>query len=39
MLLHELGHIEADQRFFAAEEELGQAARDFGLAYAGGAEK
>jgi len=23
MLLHELGHIEADERFFAAEEESG----------------
>src|SRR6266852_6997453 len=34
VLLHELGHIEADQRLFAAEHEVGQGARDFGLAHA-----
>src|ERR1700719_1772767 len=32
MLLHVFGHVEADQRFFAAEQELGEAARDFRLA-------
>ena len=35
VLLHELGHIEADERFLAAEHELRQRARDFGFAYAG----
>jgi len=39
VLLHEFGHVEADQRFFAAEEEFGQAARDFSLADAGGPEE
>src|ERR1039458_2123416 len=39
MFLHELGHVEADQRFFGAEHELRQGARDFGLADARGAEE
>ena len=39
VLFHELGHIEADQRFFAAEQELGQRAGDFGLADAGGTQE
>src|ERR1035438_8372932 len=34
VLLHELGHIEADERFVAAEHEVRQSARDFGFAYA-----
>src|SRR5581483_760345 len=39
VLLHELRHIEADQRLFGAEHELRQGARDFGFADAGGAEE
>ena len=39
VLLHELRHIEADQRLLAAEHELRQGARDFGLADAGRAEE
>ncbi len=39
MLLHEFRHIEADQRFLAAEHELRQGASDFGLADAGGTEE
>src|SRR5713101_5588538 len=39
VLFHELGHIEADQRLFAAEHELCQSARDFGFADACGAEE
>src|ERR1700690_1528841 len=35
VLLHVLGHVEADERFFAAEEELAEAAGHFGLADAG----
>src|SRR5579864_4332718 len=35
MLLHELRHIEADQRFLAAEEEVRQCARHFGFTHAG----
>src|SRR5688572_6950450 len=32
VLLHELGHIEADKRLFASEEELRQSTSHFGLA-------
>ncbi len=39
VLLHELRHIEADQRLLAAEHELRQGARDFGLADAGRSEE
>src|SRR5882762_5613258 len=39
VLLHELGHIEADQRLLAAEHELRQGARHFRLADACGAEE
>src|SRR5271166_1238601 len=39
VLLHELGHVEADERFLAAEHELCQGARHFRLADAGGAEE
>ena len=39
VLFHELGHIEADQRFLAAEEKLGQSARDFGLTDARGSQE
>jgi hypothetical protein len=35
MLFHELRHIKANQRFFAAEQELGQRPRDFGFAVEG----
>src|ERR1017187_5968893 len=38
MLLHEFGHVEADQSLFGAEHELRQSARDFGLADARGAQ-
>src|SRR3954465_11584636 len=31
MLLHELRHIEADERLLTAEEELGQSSRHLGL--------
>ena len=39
MLLHEFGHVEADQSLLGAEHELRQGARDFGLADARGSEK
>ena len=39
MLFHELGHVEADQRFFAAEQELSQRPRHFRLSDTGGAEE
>src|SRR5579862_7189409 len=39
MLLHELGHVEADQSLFGAEHELRQRARDFGLADASWAQE
>src|SRR5277367_3818769 len=39
MLLHELGHIEADEAFFASEEERRQSARHFSFADAGGAKE
>ncbi len=39
VLLHVLGHVESDQRFLILEEELGQAAGNFRLAHARGAEK
>src|SRR5271166_349400 len=39
VLLHEFGHVEANERFLAAEHELCQRARDFRLADAGGAEE
>ena len=39
MLLHELRHIEADERLLAAEEELGQRARHLRFADAGRAEE
>src|SRR5271155_3860141 len=39
VLLHELGHIEADQRLFGTEEEFGEAASDLGLADARGPEE
>src|SRR5271170_927650 len=39
MLLHVLGHIETNQRFFAAEKEFGQAASDFRLAHPGRSEE
>ena len=39
MLLHELGHVEADQRVFAAKEELCQRLGELGLAHARGAEE
>jgi hypothetical protein len=39
VLLHVLGHVEADERALGAEEERGQRARDLGLAHAGGAEE
>ena len=35
MLLHVLGHVEADQRVVAAEQEVGERARQLGLADAG----
>ena len=39
VLLHVLGHVEADQRVVAAEQEVGQRARQLGLADAGRAEE
>src|SRR3984957_11707889 len=36
VLLHEFGHIEADQSFLGAEHELRQGAGDFGFAHARG---
>ena len=39
VLLHVLGHVEADQRVVAAEQEVRQGARQFGLADTGRAEK
>ena len=39
MLFHELGHVEPDQRFFAAEQELGQRPSHFRLSDAGRAEE
>src|ERR1700680_939910 len=39
VLLHELGHVEADQSLFGAEHELRQSARDFGFADARGAQE
>src|SRR5438105_14594381 len=35
VLLHEFGHIEAYERFIAAEEEVREGAGNFRLAYAG----
>ncbi len=39
VLLHELGHIEANQRLFAAKQELRQRARDFRFAHTGWSEE
>src|SRR6185369_1208597 len=39
VLFHVLRHVEANQRLLAAEHELRQGARDFGLADAGGSEE
>src|SRR5580698_9445135 len=39
VLFHELGHVEADQRFFAAKQEFGERTGHFGFADAGGAEE
>ena len=39
MAFHELGHIQLDQGFFAAEHELGQRFGQLGLADAGRAEE
>src|SRR4029077_16074014 len=39
MLLHVFGHVEADERFLAAEQEIRQPARHFPLADAGGPEE
>src|SRR5437762_1940446 len=39
VLLHVLGHVEADQRMVAAEEEIRERARQLGLADAGGPEE
>ena len=39
MLLHKLRHVEADQILFAAKEELGESAGDFGFTDAGGSEE
>ena len=39
MLLHVLGHVEADQRVVAAEQEIRERARQLGLADAGRAEE
>jgi hypothetical protein len=39
VFFHELGHIEADQGFIAAEHKLGQGARNFGFADARRAEE
>ena len=35
MLFHVFGHVETNQRFFAAKQELAQPARHFGFAHAG----
>ena len=39
MLLHELGHVDADQRLFGVEHELGQRLAQLGLADAGRAQE
>ena len=39
MLLHVLGHVDADHRPLVVEEELGEGPRQLGLAHAGGAEE
>jgi hypothetical protein len=39
VLLHVLGHVDADHRLLVAEEELGKRAGQLGLAYSGGAEE
>ena len=39
VLLHVLGHVEADQRVVAAEQEVGERARQLGLADAGRAQE
>ena len=39
MLLHEFGHVEADERLLGTEHELRERARDFGLANAGWAKE
>ena len=39
VLLHVFGHVEADQRVIAAEQEVGERARELGLADAGRAEE
>ena len=39
MLLHVLGHVDADHRLLVAEQELGERAGELGLADAGGAEE
>ena len=39
VLLHVLRHVDADHRLFVVEQELGDAARDFGLADAGRSEE
>src|ERR1035441_2668274 len=39
VLLHVLGHVDPDQRLVVAEEELGERARELGLAHARGAQE
>src|SRR5437660_12038329 len=39
VLLHKLGHVEANQRLLAAEHELGESAGDSGFCHASGAEE
>src|SRR5439155_1883214 len=39
VLLHVLGHVEADERLLAVEQELGERARELGLPDARGAEE
>src|SRR5262245_9858072 len=39
VLLHVLGHVEADQRVVAAEEKVGQGPRELGLSDAGGSKE
>src|SRR3954454_964072 len=39
VLLHVLGHVDAHHRFLVAEEELGERARELGLAHAGRAKE
>ena len=39
VLLHVLGHVDADHRVLVVEEKFGERARGFGLADAGGAEE